>query len=90
MVCYLPFFFFFFSFLLFLANGLVYALDIITPAHEHIGKAIWGDFVPNALANGQLQAKPDPLVAGKGLEDIQHAMNVQMNGVSAKKVVVSI
>ena len=46
--------------------------------------------MPNALANGRLQAKPDPLVAGKGLEDVQHAMNVQMNGVSTKKVVVSI
>lgn len=35
-----------------------------------------------------MQAKPDPLVVGTGLEKIQEAIDRQKAGVSAKKVVV--
>ncbi|OJJ82909.1 zinc-binding alcohol dehydrogenase family protein [Aspergillus glaucus CBS 516.65] len=68
----------------------VFALHLAMPEHEQIGKAIWEDFVPGALVNGQLQAKPDPVVVGKGLESVQHALDVQMKGVSARKVVVDL
>lgn len=66
----------------------VFALTLATPPYEPIGHAIWRDFVPAALASGQLQAKPDPLVVGTGLEDVQKALDAQMAGVSAKKVVI--
>ena len=37
-----------------------------------------------------MQAKPDPVVIGKGLESVQHALDIQMKGVSARKVVLDI
>lgn len=46
--------------------------------------------MPEALAQGKLQAKPDALVAGHGLENVQMAMDKQKEGVSAKKVVVTL
>lgn len=67
----------------------VFALHLAMDPNEQTAKAIWEDFVPGALVNGQLQAKPDPIVVGQGLENVQHALDVQMKGVSAKKVVVT-
>lgn len=55
-----------------------------------MGEAIWGKFVPEALASGQLQAKPDPVVVGHGLSEIEHGLKVQKAGVSAKKIVVTL
>ena len=54
----------------------------------HIGAAVWGNFVPAALAQGTLQAKPDPLIVQGGLEKIQGALDLLRKGVSATKVVV--
>ena len=45
--------------------------------------------MPEALANGSLQCKPDPLTFD-GLEKMQDAFDKQKKGVSAKKVVVVI
>ncbi|MCJ1408493.1 hypothetical protein MMC19_002568 [Ptychographa xylographoides] len=59
-------------------------------AFNGIGKAIYEDFLPKALANGRFIASPEPLVVGKGLESIQAAFDLQKKGVSAKKVVVSL
>ena len=36
-----------------------------------VGKAVYEDFLPKALAEGTYVAAPDPLVVGKGLEYIQ-------------------
>ncbi|KAL1639657.1 hypothetical protein SLS58_007716 [Diplodia intermedia] len=58
--------------------------------HKEVGDAVWRKFVPEALASGQLKAKPDALVVGKGLERLQEAMDRQQAGVSAQKVVVSL
>jgi hypothetical protein len=68
----------------------VSSYGIAYPPHENIGEAIWATFVPNALATGQLKAKPDPVVVGHGLENIQHGLEVQKAGVSAKKVVITL
>lgn len=57
---------------------------------NEVGKTIYEDFLPKALAVGQFVAAPDPLVVGKGLEFMQDALEVQKKGVSAKKVVVSL
>ncbi|KAI4865410.1 zinc-binding oxidoreductase [Hypoxylon rubiginosum] len=51
---------------------------------------IYADFLPRALAERQFVPAPPPLVVGKGLDKIEEAMTIQMKGVSAKKVVVSL
>lgn len=55
-----------------------------------VAQAVWGKYVPEALANGSLICKPDPMVVGKGLEHIQAAMNRHKQGVSGQKVVVAL
>ncbi|KAL3417104.1 zinc-binding oxidoreductase [Phlyctema vagabunda] len=55
-----------------------------------IGDAVWRNFIPQALAAGKFQAKPDPLLLVGGLEKVQEGINIQRNGVSAKKVVIEV
>ncbi|KAI9148068.1 Zinc-binding alcohol dehydrogenase domain-containing protein cipB [Paramyrothecium foliicola] len=57
---------------------------------NHVAKACWQDFLPNALAAGSFKPAPAPLVAGHGLESIQGALDILMGGVSAQKVVVTL
>ena len=61
-----------------------------TLLYNEVGKAIYVDFLPQALAEGTYIAAPDPYVVGKGLENIQTGFDVQKKGMSAKKVVVSL
>lgn len=68
------------------AKGL-FALSI---SGNDVGQAVWGKFVPQALADGSLKAKPEPLVIGKGLEKVQEGCNKNKAGVSAKKVVIEL
>jgi hypothetical protein len=68
----------------------VLAYSIIQDPHRSIGEWIWSNYVPQALANGSVKAKPDPLVVGNGIKDIQHGLDVQMKGVSAKKLIVTL
>ncbi|GAA5981037.1 hypothetical protein JCM10908_003958 [Rhodotorula pacifica] len=69
--------------------GGIYSFEILSREEARIPKAIWHDFVPQALANGTLQCKPDPLIVGKGLESIKEGFRVQKAGVSGQKVVVT-
>lgn len=55
-----------------------------------VGKAIFVDFLPNALAKDTYKAVPEPMLAGKGLEEIQKGLDIQRKGVSAQKVVISL
>ena len=57
---------------------------------NEVSKIIYEDFLPQALADGRYVAAPDPYVVGKGLEYVQTGFDVQMKGISAKKVVVSL
>ena len=57
-------------------------------SENHVGKAVYEEFLPKALAAGSFISAPDPLNAGKGLEILQGAMCLQMRGISAQKVVV--
>ncbi len=57
---------------------------------NHVAKAIWEDFLPRALEAGTFAPAPEPLVVGHGLEKIQEAVDVQMKGTSARKVVVTL
>ncbi|KAL8784615.1 MAG: hypothetical protein Q9213_003870 [Squamulea squamosa] len=55
---------------------------------NHVGKAVYVDFLPKALKAGTFMPAPEPLIAGKGLESVQGAVDLHSKGVSAKKVVV--
>ncbi|MCJ1258676.1 hypothetical protein MMC24_006509 [Lignoscripta atroalba] len=55
-----------------------------------VGKVIYEDFLPKALAEGTFVPAPEPLVVGKGVEYVQAGFDLQKKGVSAKKVVVSL
>lgn len=61
-----------------------------TLLYNEVGKAIYVDFLPRALADGAYIVAPEPHVVGKGLEYIQAGYNLQRKGVSAKKIVVSL
>ncbi len=55
-----------------------------------IGKAIYADFLPDALMDGRFRAEPEALVIGDGLESIPAALQRLGQGVSARKVVVTL
>lgn len=57
---------------------------------NEIGPMIYRDFLPEALARGTYVAAPPPQVVGTGLDDLQHALQLQREGVSAAKVVLTL
>ncbi|PNP78629.1 hypothetical protein FNYG_07975 [Fusarium nygamai] len=54
------------------------------------GKKIWIDWLPGALEDGTMKCMPHPKVVGKGLEEIQDAVDRIGKGVSGKKLVVEL
>ncbi|GHO99457.1 hypothetical protein KSF_095050 [Reticulibacter mediterranei] len=58
--------------------------------YNEVCKVIYEDFLPQTLASGHYVAAPEPVVVGKGLDHIQAGLDAQRQGVSAKKVVVSL
>ena len=58
--------------------------------NNEVSTIIYQDFLPQALAEGRYTAAPEPSVIGQGLASIQAGFEVQIKGVSAKKVVVSL
>ena len=67
--------------------GVVYAPSIL---HNEVSKAVYGEYVSEALKKGTLMAKPDPDVIGKGLDHMQTGFDKLRKGVSASKIVISI
>jgi hypothetical protein len=63
---------------------------LIVNEEPEIAKAVYQEFLPAALESGQFKAKPEPQVAGHGLDSIQDAMALLKKGVSASKVVVTL
>lgn len=57
---------------------------------NEVGDTIWGHWITEALANGTLKPKPDPVVVGQGLESLQEALDKMGAGVSAQKLVVEL
>lgn len=57
---------------------------------NEVSTAIYRDFLPGALADGRYLAAPKPLVVGQGVGEFQRAMDIQLKGVSAAKVVVTL
>ena len=69
--------------------GLKYIFGTSLKKNE-VSTAIYGDFLPAALADGSYAAAPQPRVIGHGLQHLQEALDVQRRGVSATKVVVTL
>lgn len=63
-------------------------LVVTTFKDNQVGKAVYEDFLPKALKVGAFKTVPEPLVAGKGLESVQGAVDLLQKGLSATKVVV--
>jgi NADPH:quinone reductase-like Zn-dependent oxidoreductase len=59
-------------------------------ADNEVGPMIYEQFLPAAMADGRFCAAPQPQVVGSSLDDLQHALDVQRAGVSARKVVVTL
>ncbi len=57
---------------------------------NEVSKVIYEDFLPQALADNHYVAAPEPAVVGKGLNYLQAGLDAQKQGVSAKKVVISL
>ncbi|KIW38862.1 uncharacterized protein PV06_08690 [Exophiala oligosperma] len=54
-----------------------------------IGLSIW-PWLDQALKSGDIKCMPPPEVVGHGLETVQHAVDLMGQGVSAKKLIVTI
>lgn len=57
---------------------------------NEVGPAIYADFLPAALANGSYLAAPVASIVGDGLAHLPEAFQQLQNGVSAKKLVVTV
>lgn len=64
----------------------IWAMAILK--QNDLARTLWINFLPKALESGKVLPKPDPIVIGKGLEELQKGLDAQRNGVSARKVVV--
>ncbi|KAL1966216.1 hypothetical protein VTN77DRAFT_4768 [Rasamsonia byssochlamydoides] len=72
-----------------LPSGISARLIFAVISDVEFGLSIYRDFLPRALAEGKYVAAPEPLVVGKGLEYVQEGIDLNMKGVSARKVVLS-
>ncbi|MFJ4254404.1 zinc-binding alcohol dehydrogenase family protein [Microbacterium sp. NPDC090003] len=57
-------------------------------ATSPVGPAVWGEYLPTALAAGSHQLYPEARIAGDGLSAIQEAIDILRRGVSAQKLVI--
>lgn len=60
----------------------------VTLRDNGVAKAVYGNYLSDALKAGEFVPSPEPLVQGKGLENVQAGVDRLMEGVSAAKVVV--
>lgn len=59
-------------------------------ATSPVGPAVWGGYLPAALASGDHQLYPEPRIVGEGLPAIQGAIDTLRDGVSAEKLVITL
>jgi hypothetical protein len=59
-------------------------------ARNDLGAAVYTNYLPIALAEGKFVPAPEPLITGKGLESLEITFGIFRDGVSARKVVVSL
>ncbi|KAG9231562.1 zinc-binding oxidoreductase-like protein CipB [Amylocarpus encephaloides] len=55
-----------------------------------IGDAVWRKYMPEALAAGKFQPKPDAEILEGGLEKVQEGIDILRKGVSGKKIVIEL
>lgn len=66
-------------------------LFAITIKDNGIGQAVYQDYLPKALKAGTFVPAPEPIIAGKGLEAVQDALDLyNKGGISANKIVVTL
>lgn len=56
--------------------------------HDNVGRFVFSEYLPRLLSDPDFRAAPEAVIAGRGLESIQDAMDRQRGGVSAQKLVV--
>ncbi len=59
-----------------------------TPVQSPVGPAIFRDYLPQALREGRFRPAPEPVIAGRRLQDLPEALHTLRAGVSAAKLVV--
>lgn len=59
-------------------------------ATSPVGPAVWGGYLPAALASGSHHLYPEAHIAGHGLPAIQGGIDTLRHGVSARKLVVTL
>jgi len=69
------------------SSKMVFGSDLMA---NEVGKAIYQDYLPEALEQSLFIPAPEPQVVGKGLQYVQEAMDMSKKGVSAKKLVVTL
>lgn len=57
---------------------------------NEVGPLIYEDFLPQALAQGRYRAVPEPQIIGQGLGQVQAGLELQRQGVSVRKVVITL
>uniref|UniRef100_A0A0D2XLG2 Enoyl reductase (ER) domain-containing protein n=1 Tax=Fusarium oxysporum (strain Fo5176) TaxID=660025 RepID=A0A0D2XLG2_FUSOF len=57
--------------------------DHVLPGSTETGKRIWVDWLPGALEDGTMKCMPHPEVVGKGLEEIQDAVDAIGKGLTS-------
>lgn len=55
-----------------------------------VGRKIFEEFLPGALANGRLVPYPEARVVGIGFQSVQDALDLLQKGVSATKLVTTL
>ncbi|KAI1840996.1 hypothetical protein JX266_012777 [Neoarthrinium moseri] len=71
-------------------EGVKLSLNELSFIESEVGRAIWVDWLSDALADGSMKCKPNPELVGRGLEKIQDAVDLMGKGVSAKKLAVEL
>jgi len=71
-------------------SKMVLAPTIFYGSTAYVGKGVYEDFLPQALASGQIVPAPDSEVTGNGLGAVEAACQRQKAGVSGKKIVVTL
>ncbi|KAJ9646835.1 hypothetical protein H2204_000527 [Knufia peltigerae] len=64
--------------------------SITTEEDGIVAQKVWQEYVPVALERGTLKPAPDESVVGNGLYYVQEGLDRQKQGVSAKKVVITL
>lgn len=62
--------------------------DLVNP--DSVVAKVYTEFLPEALEKGQFVPAPPPEIVGHGLDKIQDALELQRQGVSGKKLVVTL